>query len=193
MACYCGINSNGTIKSRSNRVRSVTFLFLLFVLLTISAVPFIGAVSDRPLETNLGLTLNPSSVVIKVGEKASINVTVVAPNATGLLCFSVEGFPDTGFRITFSPGCTTIQSSSTRTILTVETTPAAAPQNVNAFVVATVGSQRIQAPLNIIVEPAMPAWIPWLGLLLFFLVLIIAVTWKPSLPFKKASKKKRTR
>jgi len=171
--------------------RSSAFLcLLLFILLTISASPFIDAISDKPTEANLSLTLNPSSVTIKVGEKASINVTAVITNATGLLCFTVAGFPDTGFKITFSPDCTIVQSSSLRTVLTVEATPAAAPQNVNAFVVATVGNLSAQMPLSIVVVPAMPAWIPWLGLLLFFLVLIIAVAWKPRLPFKKRSKKK---
>jgi hypothetical protein len=123
----------------------------------------------------------PASVVIKVGEKSEIRVTVINSEKVsgGQVCFGLEGFPSSGFRTTFTPVCVDPQTGIFGTALTVEATPAAAPQNVTAYIVATGGNQTAQTVLKITVEPAMPAWIPWAGLLLFFSVLGIAIAIKP--------------
>ena len=53
---------------------------------------------DQALDTAFGVTVTPSSVVIKVGEKVNVNVTLTNAGAAGLVCFSLEGFPESGFR-----------------------------------------------------------------------------------------------
>jgi hypothetical protein len=57
----------------------------------------------------------------------------------------------------------------------VEATPAAAPQNFTAYVVAMRGNWTERVPFNVTVEPAMPAWIPWSIILIFILILLIPV------------------
>ena len=142
------------------------------VLLAI-VIPSAMAHSDRRYDAAFGVVIEPSSVVIKVGEKSEIQVTVTNPEKIrgGQVCFSLDGFPASGFRTSFDPDCVDSQSGNVGTVLTVEVTPAAAPQSVTAFVIATGGNQTAQTVLNITVEPAMPAWIPWAGLLVFFSVL----------------------
>jgi hypothetical protein len=61
----------------------------------------------------------------------------------------------------------------------VEATPAAAPQNFTASIIATIGNQTVSTPLTITVIPAIAPWIPWLGILLFFLVIGLALFVKP--------------
>jgi hypothetical protein len=136
----------------------------------------------------LGVMVNPSSVVIKVGDKASVNVTVMSSDDVGQVCFSLEGFPESGFRTSFNPVCI-VPQIGIASVLTVEATPAAAPQSFTASVIAKAGTQTAQASLNVTVEPAMSAWIPWLGLALFFLVLGIAAFWRPKLRFRGAKRR----
>jgi hypothetical protein len=64
---------------------------------------------------------------------------------------------------------------TTRTTLIVEATPAAAPQNFTAAILAISGNENASAPLTITVVPAISPWIPWLGILLFFLVIGLAL------------------
>lgn len=137
-------------------------------------------------EVGFGVTVVPSSVVIKVGEKARINVTVTNAYAAriGQVCFSLQGFPDSGFRTSFLPECATSQLSKITSILTVEVTPAVAPQSFTGLVIARSEGQTVQAPLNITVEPAFPPWITWVGLLLFLLTLGVAIIGKPRLPIR---------
>jgi hypothetical protein len=127
-----------------------------------------------------GVVIQPSSIVLKVGESTKINVTVSDPNllSGGQVCYSVEGFPSSGFLTSFSLGCSDSQHEF-GTVLTVEATPAAAPQNVTAYVIASSGNQTAQTTLYVTVQLAMPAWIPWLGLLLFFSFLAVVIAWKP--------------
>jgi hypothetical protein len=117
--------------------------------------------------------------VIKVGDKATINLTLTSEESSGQVCFGQQGFPDSGFTLTFLPQCTLITQRITRAQLIVEATPAAAPQNFTATILATVGNQTASTPLTITVIPAIPAWIPWLGILLFFLVIGLALVVKP--------------
>ena len=166
-------------------------LWALAVLLLLN--PTGAASSVRPFQAAFGVVIDPSTVTVKVGDKAEINVTITNPELVNgtQVCFSLDGFPASGFRTSFNPECSGSQHGF-GTILTVEVTPAAAPQTVTAYVIASSSGQTAQAVLNLSVEPAMPAWIPWLGLILFFAVIGIAIFWKPKLPGKKtkrASKK----
>jgi hypothetical protein len=90
------------------------------------------------------------------------------------ICFRTEDFPTSGFVITFDPPCVNADYS-TLAVLTVEATPAAAPQSFTAYVVATGGNWTERVPINVTVEPAMPAWIPWSIILVFLLILLIPV------------------
>jgi hypothetical protein len=126
------------------------------------------------------LSDNPSAVVIKVGDKAAINLT--ATGESGTACFSEQGFPSSGFTLTFIPQCALVQKGVGTAQLIVEATPAAAPQNFTALIVATLGNQTASTPLTITVVPAIPAWIPWLGILVFVLVIGAALFVKPRKP-----------
>jgi hypothetical protein len=75
-----------------------------------------------------------------------------------------------------------------KTLLLVEATPAAAPQNFTAAILATSGNQTVSAPLTITVIPAISPWIPWLGILLFFLVIGLALFVGPRRPNKSKTK-----
>lgn len=170
-------------------------IFILAVALSGTNLPqpmvTAAANPNVPFDVVFGITVTPSTVVVKVGEKANLNVTITNPEKTGgQVCFSLAGFPESGFRTSFNPECAITQQAGIATVLTVEATPAAAPQSFTAFVMAKIGSQIAQTSLNVTVEPAMPAWIPWLGLILFFAILGIAVAWKPRLPFKKITSRK---
>jgi len=126
--------------------------------------------------TNLSLTADPSAVTIKVGDSARVNLTVTSTGVSGSqLCFAEEGFPSSGFNLTFLPECISIQQSTTKTALIVEATPAAAPQNFTAAILATSGNETASTPLTITVIPAISPWIPWLGILLFFAVIGLAL------------------
>ena len=127
----------------------------------------------------LSLSDNPSAAVIKVGDKATINLTLTSVGISGSACFEEQGFPQSGFTLTFLPQCVQVQPPMTTAQLIVEATPAAAPQNFTATILATIGNETASTPLTITVIPAIPAWIPWLGILLFFLVIGLALTVKP--------------
>jgi hypothetical protein len=168
----------------SLKVRSLGLLLLGISLFWLSTLPFTTtAYSTRPSEAGFAVTVVPSSVVIKVGEKISVNVTVTGAEASpiGRICFSVQGFPDSGFRESFLPECATSQSNRMAAILTVEVTAAAAPQSFTAFIVAHSEAQTAEATLDITVEPAFPPWIAWVGILLFLLILGVAIMGRPRL------------
>lgn len=149
--------------------------------------------SDRPSDVRLSVTVVPSSAVIKVGETARINVTVTSALVTpiGQVCFGLEGFPSSGFRTLFLPECATSQLSRVTAILTVEATAAAAPQTVDAFVIARNGGQPAQATLNVTVEPTFPPWIVWAGLLLFLLAFGLTTIGTPKLLVKRIKRTRR--
>src|SRR5208337_3701795 len=134
--------------------------------------------APRLIQSEPVLTANPSSVVIKVGDSAKINLTLTKLPVNNLkICFDVDGFPTSGFVTLTMPSCANLQSSGQATsVLTVEATPAAAPQSFTAFVVASDGNSTVRAPISITVVPAMPAWIPWSIILVFILILIIPLT-----------------
>lgn len=121
------------------------------------------------------LTVTPSSVIIKVGDSTNVSLALAnSPSSFGRVCFGVEDFPTSGFVTTFDPPCVSTESSN-QAVLTVEATPAAAPQSFTAYVVATRGNWTVRVPINVTVEPAMPAWIPWSIILIFILILLIPV------------------
>ena len=140
--------------------------------------------------SQLKISANPSSVEIKVGEKASVNLTVTGKSASGKVCFSEQGFPSSGFTITFLPQCALVQQGFASAQLIVEATPAAAPQNFTAQILATLGNETVSVSLTITVVPAIPALIPWLGILLFFLVLGAALFVRPGNSRKRKGKGK---
>ena len=119
------------------------------------------------------LTVTPSSIVIKVGDSANVSVQL-ATSSSGFsnICFSVEDFPTSGFVTVFNPPCVSAQTIHP-VLLTVEATPAAAPQSFTAYVVATAGNWTDKVPINVTVQPAMAAWIPWSIILVFVLILLI--------------------
>lgn len=80
------------------------------------------------------------------------------------------------------PACVNLQQSDpVSSVLTVEATPAAAPQSFTALVVASNGNWSRSVPLDITVESAIPAWIPWSIILAFVAILTIPL----ALEFKK--------
>jgi len=153
---------------------TVCITLLLNYPLIPSATHFVRASGSQ-----LTLSDNPSAAVIKVGDKATINLTLTSVGVLGLVCFGEQGFPDSGFALTFLPKCAQLQQPETTAQLIVEATPAAAPQNFTATILGTVGNQTTSTLLTITVIPAIPAWIPWLGILLFFLVIGLALMVKP--------------
>ena len=121
------------------------------------------------------LTVTPLSVVIKVGDSANVSLALSnSPSGFNQVCFGVEDFPSSGFVTTFDPPCVSAESSNLA-VLTVKATPAAAPQSFTAYVVATGGNWTGRVPIDVTVEPAMPAWIPWSIILVFVLILLIPV------------------
>jgi len=141
------------------------------------------------------LTVDPPSVVIKVGQSTRMNVTLVGSSLSlDMVCFTVDGFPTSGFVTTLEPRCWNIQPGrSTTSILIVEATPAAAPQSFTAFVVATGANWTTRTSISITVEPAMPAWIPWSIILAFLLLLVspILIKTQRAKPRRRTNHKKR--
>jgi hypothetical protein len=159
-------------KKMNHRRLAVVALFLAAV--TTCIYP-INAAILRIQESGPTLTITPASVLIKVGESANVSLTLSnSPPSFNKVCFGVEDFPTSGFVTTINPACVNIESSDLA-VLTVEATPAAAPQNFTAYVVATAGNWTARVPINVTVEPAMPAWIPWSIILVFVLILLIPV------------------
>jgi len=172
-------------------MRSHVVIVIILVLVmvqgnTLQVKSVAGDVSST--EAALTFMVNPPAVVVKVGESVNVTITITSAGNAGRVCFSLEGYPG-GLQISFTPECTATQVGNA-SILTIEVTPAAAPQSFTALVVARAGTQTVQTPLDVKIEPAMAAWIPWLGLILFFLFLGVAVFWNPKLPFRKASRSK---
>jgi hypothetical protein len=75
-------------------------------------------------------------------------------------------------------------SEAINSTLSVEATPAAAPQSFSVFVVASSATWIERVQLGITVVPAVPAWIPWAIIAAFILVII-----SPILVGKKRTKK----
>jgi len=150
-------------------------LIMITLLLTAAntcIVP-VTANSERIQQAGPTLTITPSSVVIKVGDSANVSLQLSNwPSTLGNVCFGAEDFPTSGFVTVFTPSCVNSEFSSLA-LLTVEATPAAAPQSFTAYVVASAGNWSQRVPINVTVEPAMPAWIPWSIILVFILVLLI--------------------
>jgi hypothetical protein len=162
-----------------DRFLRLALLSVYFVLLFHHTVGLSGSILMPHSGSQLALSDNPSTAVIKVGNQAAINLTVVGEAASGQVCFGQQGFPNSGFTLTFLPQCAMMQQSVARAQLIVEATPAAAPQNFTALILASLGNETVSAPLTITVVPAIPAWIPWLGIVLFFLVIGTALFIRP--------------
>ena len=161
------------------RMQTLMRLAVVSVCLTLllHAFPLIGSHSAAS-NTQLTFSDSPSAVVIKVGNNATVNLIVMDGENSGQVCFSQQGFPTSGFTLTFIPECESMQYNATGQLI-VEATPAAAPQNFTAFVTATLGNVTVSTPLTVTVVPAIPAWIPWLGIFLFFLVIGAALFIRP--------------
>jgi len=165
----------------------ISGIFLVLLFYSSPALGTVNAISVK--ETSFVLTVDPSAVTIKVGDTASVNLTIISTGSAGSrVCYSEQGFPSSGFNLTFLPECTSLTQDTTRTLLMVEATPAAAPQNFTATILATNGNETASAPLTITVVPAIPPWIPWLGILLFFLVIGLALFVGPRRPKKSKTK-----
>ena len=173
-----------------NSVTRLGLVSVYVVLLLLSPALLRGS-SIGASGSQLNLSVSPSAVVIKVGGNASVSLTFTTDETLRLVCFSEEDFPSSGFILTFLPQCTITPANkqATTTQLIVEATPAAAPQNFTALIQASIGNQTASAPLTITVVPAIPAWIPWLGILLFFLVIGAALFVKPRKSKKKGKGK----
>jgi len=158
--------------SRKGLVHLLPLAFIVIALLANS----LTRAEATPVELRQAhptLTIDPPSLVIKVGQNASARVTLLgSPTAYGLVCFSTEGFPTSGFITSMDPECVSPGPSKViNSTLSVEATPAAAPQSFNAFVVASGGNWSANAPIDVTVTPAMPVWIPWSIILAFILLL----------------------
>lgn len=160
-------------------------VFMLFLPHSNFASAF--ATGSHVTGSTFNLTLDPSSDVIKVGQNAAVNLVLANSGAAGgQVCFGQQGFPDSGFVLTFLPQCTLLTSGFMRASLTVEATPAAAPQSFTATILAITGNQTAQAPLTITVVPGISPWVPWLIIVVFVLGLSLAVI----LPSKLSRKAK---
>jgi len=149
----------------------------LCLVLLFHSWPALGTVrAFNVKQMSFGLTVDPSAVTIKVGDSASVNLTTISSGVSGSqVCYSEQGFPSSGFNLTFLPVCTALTQQTTRSLLIVEATPAAAPQNFTAAILAISGNESASAYLTITVIPAISPWIPWAGILLFFLVIGLAL------------------
>ena len=159
--------------SRKDSVHLLPLAFVVIILVA-SNLTRAEANSAELRQAQPTLTIDPSSLVIKVGQNASVRITLLgSPTTYGMVCYSIEGLPTSGFIISIDPECVSSGSSEAiNSTLSVEATPAAAPQNFSVFVVASsvTWSERVQ--LGITVVPAIPAWIPWTMIAIFILVLI---------------------
>ena len=147
--------------------------FAVLLISSFQAGVFANA-TNQLSQNQSSLTLEPSSVVIKVGDTATISAVLVNGQNTTIsqVCFQIEGFPSTGFITSITPECTTLQPFETMSAsLNVTATPAAAPQNVTALIVASGGTLAVQAFLLVTVVPAISAWIPWSMIIAFVAIL----------------------
>jgi len=173
---FASLSQSRVVSMKPTASRILVGVCLVFLFCS-SAAPAAGYSASR-----FSLSISPSAAVIKVGDEATINLTVTGVQSSGTVCFSEQGFPSSGFALTFLPPCISTGLGVVTAQLTVEATPAAAPQNFTALVLATLGNETVSAPLTITVVPAIPAWIPWLGVLVFVLVMVIALFVKPRRP-----------
>jgi len=164
-------------------------LLLALAFIAIALASSVTRAEANPVELRQAqarLTIDPSSVVIKVGQNASARVTLLgSPTDYGMVCFSLEGLPTSGFITSMDPECVSSgPSEAINSTLSVEATPAAAPQSFSVFVVASSATWIERVQLGITVVPAVPAWIPWAIIAAFILVII-----SPILVGKKRTKK----
>ena len=152
-------------------------LALIVIALVASSLPRAEANPAELRQAQPTLTIDPSSLVIKVGQNASARVTLLgSPTVYGMVCFSLEGLPASGFITSMDPECVSSEpSKAVNSTLIVEATPAAAPQSFSVFVVASSATWSERAQLGITVVPALPAWIPWTMIVAFILVFIGSV------------------
>jgi hypothetical protein len=163
--------------SNKRKLTHLCRLTLVAFILALNSMTAAPASRWGNLQAQPTLTVSPSALVIKVGGNATAKVALSGfPLPYGVICFVVEGFPSSGFVTTFSPGCSNAETlGSINSNLTVEATPAAAPQNFTAFVVAERGNWTETTPVSIMVESGLPAWIPWSIILIFVLVILSPV------------------
>ncbi|MGO9644765.1 MAG: hypothetical protein ACLPY5_08475 [Candidatus Bathyarchaeia archaeon] len=155
------------------RQQVIVLTFAVLLISSLQLAVFANA-TNQISQNQPSLTLEPSSVVIKVGDTATISAVLVNGQNTTFsqVCFEIEGFPATGFITSITPECTALQPFETMTAsLNVTATPAAAPQNVTALIVASGGTLAVQAFLLVTVVPAIPAWIPWSMIAVFIAIL----------------------
>jgi len=163
-------------------------LFLFF--LTLPSFAFAAApVNSNPLNSQATLTLSQSDLTIKVGDKAAVNVTLVVARVTqpSQVCFSVEGLPG-GFLATFEPQCPSFQASAAEAVLSVEVTPAAAPQEFTALVIGRFDGETAQANLHVTAVPGISPWIPWSLVLAFVAFFVVTLLWTPRRSKKRSSR-----
>jgi len=161
-----------------------------YIVLLLLAPTMLGSHSVETSGSQLSLSVNPSTVVIKVGDNATVGLTLTTDEVLRQVCFGEEGFPSSGFIVIFLPQCAVTQNGPTSTELIVGVTPAAAPQNFTALIQAMIGNQTASAPLTVTVIPAISPWVPWLGIFLFFLVIGAALFVRPHKPKVKGKGKK---
>ena len=152
-------------------------LAVITLLLAVNTCICPATVNSARIQQQSGptLTITPSSIVIKVGDSANVSVQfTTSSSGFSNVCFDVEDFPTSGFVTVFNPTCVSAQTNSLA-LLTVEATPAAAPQSFTAYVAATAGNWTERVPITVTVESAMPAWIPWSIILVFILILLIPI------------------
>jgi len=149
-------------------------VFIALFLIATTGVYSTSATTSSSQQSEPALIVTPTSITIKVGDSGNVSLKILNSPSTHQICFAVEDFPTSGFITTFDPQCVRPDSSNVA-VLTVEATPAAAPQSFSAYVVATGGNWTDREPINVTVEPAMPAWIPWSIILVFVLILLIPV------------------
>lgn len=159
--------------SRKRLVHSLPLALIVIALLA-SSLTRAEATQVELRQVQPTLTIDPPSLEIKVGQSASARITLSgSPTAYGMVCFSLEGLPTSGFITSMTPECVSSGASEAiNSTLTVEATPAAAPQSFSVFVVASSATWSERAQLGITVVPAMPAWIPWTIIAAFILILI---------------------
>jgi hypothetical protein len=152
----------------------------MLVVISTSTITTSGASSFGPSQSGPILTVDPSSVVIKVGDSAIVSVSLSdLPVSFGTVCFRLEGFPTSGFITSIVPTCVNPQQSGpASSVFTVEATPAAAPQSFTAFVVANSSNWSKSVEISITVEPAISTWIPWSIILAFVVILTIPLAFE---------------
>ncbi len=118
-----------------HRLSQPIILCCILVFMLLLANPnSVSAFDQRSYVTSstFNLTLDPSSVVIKVGQNATVNLILANSGAAGeQLCFGQQGFPDSGFILTFLPQCTMLTPGFLRASLSVEATAGCSPSKLH--------------------------------------------------------------